>query len=188
VAAVTRPEAGKIDPFAGLTLDMGALLGWLARRQQDSEGGFSGRTNKLVDACYSFWQGGASVLTTLLARLLLTIPASRFHVLGVLPASGSRPAECDMDGTTDEQTEQHTHEEEPGEIETAPPRAALLFKGQMAQLEREERGGVRAGTCCGDWLFDQVCVVGVRSKSDLICLTTHYLPTAAGASGIHHAL
>lgn len=23
------------------------------------EGGFQGRTNKLVDACYSFWQGGA---------------------------------------------------------------------------------------------------------------------------------
>lgn len=23
------------------------------------EGGFQGRTNKLVDGCYSFWQGGA---------------------------------------------------------------------------------------------------------------------------------
>ncbi len=22
------------------------------------EGGFNGRTNKLVDGCYSFWQGG----------------------------------------------------------------------------------------------------------------------------------
>ena len=26
------------------------------------EGGFQGRTNKLVDGCYSFWQGGAGVL------------------------------------------------------------------------------------------------------------------------------
>ena len=26
------------------------------------EGGFQGRTNKLVDGCYSFWQGGAAVL------------------------------------------------------------------------------------------------------------------------------
>lgn len=26
--------------------------------QQAPEGGFSGRTNKLVDACYSWWVGG----------------------------------------------------------------------------------------------------------------------------------
>lgn len=26
------------------------------------EGGFQGRTNKLVDGCYSFWQGGAGIL------------------------------------------------------------------------------------------------------------------------------
>lgn len=28
------------------------------------EGGFQGRTNKLVDGCYSFWQGGAFPLIT----------------------------------------------------------------------------------------------------------------------------
>ena len=28
-------------------------------RQMSFEGGFQGRTNKLVDGCYSFWQGGA---------------------------------------------------------------------------------------------------------------------------------
>jgi protein farnesyltransferase subunit beta len=39
-------------------LDVPALTGWLARRQMSFEGGFSGRTNKLVDGCYSFWQGG----------------------------------------------------------------------------------------------------------------------------------
>jgi protein farnesyltransferase subunit beta len=33
------------------------------------EGGFQGRTNKLVDGCYSFWQGAALVLIqTLLAK------------------------------------------------------------------------------------------------------------------------
>ena len=31
------------------------------------EGGFEGRTNKLVDACYSFWMGGLfSILHTIL--------------------------------------------------------------------------------------------------------------------------
>mmetsp|Transcript_14851 Transcript_14851/g.35735 ORF Transcript_14851/g.35735 Transcript_14851/m.35735 type:complete len:462 (-) Transcript_14851:91-1476(-) len=41
------------------TIDVGALSSWLARRQMGYEGGFQGRTNKLVDGCYSFWQGGA---------------------------------------------------------------------------------------------------------------------------------
>ena len=32
---------------------------WLLNRQMKLEGGFQGRTNKLVDSCYSFWQGAA---------------------------------------------------------------------------------------------------------------------------------
>ena len=34
------------------------LLSWLSARQYAPEGGFSGRTNKLVDGCYSHWVGG----------------------------------------------------------------------------------------------------------------------------------
>ena len=34
------------------------LLRWAVNRQMRMEGGFQGRTNKLVDGCYSFWQGG----------------------------------------------------------------------------------------------------------------------------------
>ena len=30
---------------------------WLTHKQMSIEGGFQGRTNKLVDSCYSFWQG-----------------------------------------------------------------------------------------------------------------------------------
>ncbi|XP_063231517.1 protein farnesyltransferase subunit beta [Bacillus rossius redtenbacheri] len=37
--------------------DLKALLRWLVNRQMRFEGGFQGRTNKLVDSCYSFWQG-----------------------------------------------------------------------------------------------------------------------------------
>ena len=37
------------------------------------EGGFQGRTNKLVDGCYSFWQGGTfPVIHTVLSKLGLT--------------------------------------------------------------------------------------------------------------------
>ncbi|GLV39572.1 Farnesyl transferase beta subunit [Carabus blaptoides fortunei] len=46
-----------------------ALLRWTVNRQMKFEGGFQGRTNKLVDGCYSFWQGGAFPL---LHELLLS--------------------------------------------------------------------------------------------------------------------
>lgn len=39
-------------------LDVPLLISWLSSRQHAPEGGFSGRTNKLVDGCYSHWVGG----------------------------------------------------------------------------------------------------------------------------------
>lgn len=39
-------------------LDIQALLSWLSARQYAPEGGLAGRTNKLVDGCYSHWLGG----------------------------------------------------------------------------------------------------------------------------------
>lgn len=42
-------------------LDLSSLIDWVVFRQ-GVEGGFQGRTNKLVDGCYSFWQGGVSAL------------------------------------------------------------------------------------------------------------------------------
>uniref|UniRef100_A0A6B2L6D9 Protein farnesyltransferase subunit beta n=1 Tax=Arcella intermedia TaxID=1963864 RepID=A0A6B2L6D9_9EUKA len=43
-------------------LDRKAFLKWVVHRQMAFEGGFQGRTNKLVDGCYSFWQGGLFAL------------------------------------------------------------------------------------------------------------------------------
>ncbi|XP_062106822.1 protein farnesyltransferase subunit beta-like isoform X2 [Humulus lupulus] len=42
-------------------LDLSPLIDWLVFRQ-GGECGFQGRTNKLVDGCYSFWQGGSFAL------------------------------------------------------------------------------------------------------------------------------
>ena len=39
-------------------LDLNNLISWLSARQYAPEGGLSGRTNKLVDGCYSTWVGG----------------------------------------------------------------------------------------------------------------------------------
>jgi hypothetical protein len=43
-------------PLQANDCDLDAQEGWLLRRQVKLEGGFQGRTNKLVDSCYSFWQ------------------------------------------------------------------------------------------------------------------------------------
>lgn len=47
-------------------LDLNGLRRWLFCRQLPLEGGFSGRTNKLVDSCYSFWQGAAAALVNVI--------------------------------------------------------------------------------------------------------------------------
>ncbi|KAK9497123.1 hypothetical protein O3M35_004499 [Rhynocoris fuscipes] len=39
--------------------DLKSLRRWILNRQTAFEGGFQGRTNKLVDSCYSFWQYGS---------------------------------------------------------------------------------------------------------------------------------
>jgi len=41
------------------------LLNWLTARQMTKELGFNGRTNKVVDSCYSWWQGGAFPLISM---------------------------------------------------------------------------------------------------------------------------
>lgn len=49
--------------------DVDALLRWCVNRQMRLEGGFQGRTNKLVDGCYSFWQGAAfPIISAILAQ------------------------------------------------------------------------------------------------------------------------
>jgi protein farnesyltransferase subunit beta len=39
------------------SIDVNRFIHWLVNKQMSKEGGFQGRTNKLVDSCYSFWQG-----------------------------------------------------------------------------------------------------------------------------------
>jgi protein farnesyltransferase subunit beta len=43
-------------------MDVANLRRFCAMRQLEFEGGFCGRTNKLVDSCYSFWIGSAAVM------------------------------------------------------------------------------------------------------------------------------
>lgn len=68
-------------------LNRAALLRWVVSRQMSLEGGFSGRANKLVDGCYSFWQGGLLplLMPNLAARTRVRLaPADRCE-----PSSGA---------------------------------------------------------------------------------------------------
>lgn len=48
-------------------------------RQMSFEGGFQGRTNKLVDGCYSWWQGGIfSLLHSALIEENIADPTESF--------------------------------------------------------------------------------------------------------------
>ncbi|KAI8129683.1 Protein farnesyltransferase subunit beta [Lucilia cuprina] len=47
----------------GHKCDQEQLLKWTLQRQMAYEGGFQGRTNKLVDGCYSFWVGATIPIT-----------------------------------------------------------------------------------------------------------------------------
>lgn len=51
-----------VTPQKFKNVDMSSLLRWLGARQLHVEGGFSGRSNKLVDGCYSFWIGASFAL------------------------------------------------------------------------------------------------------------------------------
>ncbi|KAF6157371.1 hypothetical protein GIB67_004309 [Kingdonia uniflora] len=50
-------------------LDLPSLIDWVVFRQ-GVECGFQGRTNKLVDGCYSFWQGDALALVQRLSSVV----------------------------------------------------------------------------------------------------------------------
>ncbi|KAI1314423.1 hypothetical protein EDD11_002167 [Mortierella claussenii] len=51
-------------------LDQERFVKWSASRQMSMEGGFQGRTNKLVDGCYAFWMGG---LFPMIGKMLETL-------------------------------------------------------------------------------------------------------------------
>ncbi|KAL6614555.1 hypothetical protein ACP70R_036825 [Stipagrostis hirtigluma subsp. patula] len=72
-------------------LDLPSLIGWVAFRQ-GVECGFQGRTNKLVDGCYSFWQGAAIALT----QKLMTIVDEQLKS----SCSNKRPSAEDVCGTS----------------------------------------------------------------------------------------
>lgn len=81
--------------------NLSALLRWLTSKQLPEEGGFCGRSNKLVDSCYSYWQGAVFPLIHPLLKKNNLSPS--FGDLGLFRKAHS--------GTEEEQEEKGGSEE-----------------------------------------------------------------------------
>ena len=66
---VAHRSCGCLESTHPEAVDLRAFRRWLCARQMRLEGGFQGRTNKLVDGCYSFWQGSAAAVLSVAQRL-----------------------------------------------------------------------------------------------------------------------
>lgn len=51
---------------------MPSLISWLSSQQHTPDSGFAGRTNKLVDGCYSHWVGGCWPIISASLRQTMT--------------------------------------------------------------------------------------------------------------------
>ena len=72
-------DAASATAFPAVSLSQARLY----TMQGEVEGGFMGRTNKLVDGCYSFWQGGLFPLLRMLQPDIMAqsgIPHSPPHI------------------------------------------------------------------------------------------------------------
>jgi protein farnesyltransferase subunit beta len=120
---------GQLNDTAGV--DMSSLRSWLVRRQMSYEGGFSGRSNKLVDGCYSFWQGGA-----------LAIVSAHYG------SSSPSPQHHQSQSTTSAEDPWLPSQQSDGMSSSSPLSYALLFDKPMLQryillCAQDVNGGLR---------------------------------------------
>lgn len=80
-------------------IDISKLARWCSQRQLSPERGLSGRSNKLVDGCYSFWVGGTAAILGLYGfDHFIDKPSLRDYILYCCQG-GSRPGLRDKPGT-----------------------------------------------------------------------------------------
>ncbi|GIL78989.1 hypothetical protein Vretimale_100 [Volvox reticuliferus] len=130
------------------TLNVPLLLHWLVHRQGSMEGGFNGRTNKLVDGCYSFWQGA---VFPLLAQLPLTalrssrVPAAKAPQQELQTPPGpmmaaSPPFEL---AEEDMHARMHAYESLRGRALNASEEADAALRGTAARHSASKAAGAR---------------------------------------------
>ncbi|GAQ85162.1 farnesyltransferase beta subunit [Klebsormidium nitens] len=120
------------------------LLGWLVARQGAAEGGFQGRTNKLVDGCYSFWQGGTALLLQRVMPQLAAQAGGAGRGAGSGDQQGRRTeAEAGVEGLRESPSEPGARREQEGSSERE-------RWGDEESTEQEQgRGGANEGRSDG---------------------------------------
>lgn len=80
-------------------IDVAGLSRWCSQRQLDPERGLCGRSNKLVDGCYSFWVGGTAAIMELYGLDYLIDKCSLKDYILYCCQNSSRPGLRDKPGT-----------------------------------------------------------------------------------------
>ncbi|KAL6074687.1 Protein farnesyltransferase subunit beta [Balamuthia mandrillaris] len=142
------------------TIDLNALLQWVIERQMRLEGGFQGRTNKLVDSCYSFWQ----------AAIFPQVEAA----LGVGDVQQRISSSSSSSGQTDKQIEEGSKIEEINSDEEEEAIKAKMGSGMLEIMKKAEQYVQSEKENVGGWLFDQ------RALQDYILLCAQEEKSAGG--------
>ncbi|WCJ20964.1 Protein farnesyltransferase subunit beta [Euphorbia peplus] len=121
-------------------LDIAGLTNWVVFRQ-GVEGGFQGRTNKLVDGCYSLWQGGVFALLRQLNS----------HDGEHVGFSDAGPGECATESTSEGESEDEnssepdeiSHSNQGGRGEILPLFHNIALQQYIVLCSQEQEGGFR---------------------------------------------
>jgi len=92
-------------------LDTHRMIKWATQRQRAREGGFQGRTNKLVDGCYSYWVGALFPIlhSILLYANKVQATGSSNHTPGATSSSSSSsPSSSSAQATTPATSSDHS--------------------------------------------------------------------------------
>lgn len=132
--------------------DLSALLRWLTSKQLSEEGGFCGRSNKLVDSCYSYWQG---------AIFPLIHPILKKNILS--PSFGNNSTTChqasdkeDGEGESEEQCLKGENKPSLSDKRTtrSTTKAATEALSNKAESPLGSNNKAKLGKIFNSWLFD----------------------------------
>lgn len=115
--------------------------------QTQLEGGFRGRTNKLVDACYSFWQGSAFAVLRLI-ELGQSDCADCMDCVVESEVSGDQRPETVSDMKADTQTDTQTQTDQVSKNESyeVAMNCEALQK-YVIHCAQQPEGGLRGEDC-----------------------------------------
>jgi len=119
--------------------DLPALLRWLTSKQCLEEGGFCGRSNKLVDSCYSYWQGA---VFPLIHQYLIESSPSK---------SKSRPT---AESTSEEKDQKNESQRNGGPSTSGRPVTRSMSKSSKQDSRDQEDSKNQDCNLLDRWMFD----------------------------------